>query len=141
MSALQWTSEHAIFVPSLDAEHKGVFEAMEELRQAVEQGGLNPEAQTILKTLVSRAASHFSHEERLMRAASYPGYEWHKRQHDTAKKKVQQLSGRVERGETAAVSELLEFMNGWLRDHTGLHDRMMAAYLRNFNRSRGRSVS
>lgn len=72
-----------------------------------------------------------------MRSSRYPSYDWHKRQHDAARKRVAQFSARVDANETGAISEMASFLAAWLHDHTGLHDRMMAAYLRNYDRARG----
>jgi hemerythrin len=36
---------------------------------------------------------------------------------------------------------MVDFFRLWLRDHTGLHDRMMAAYLRNFGRAHDQAAS
>jgi hypothetical protein len=40
----------------------------------------------------------------------------------------------MEKGDSAAAGELLEFLAGWLRDHMGVADRMMGAHLRNHQR-------
>ncbi len=141
MSALEWTPEHSVFVPVLDDEHKAMFEAMEGLRQLMVKGRLTGDGLKAMKDVVARATTHLSHEERLMRSSRYSGYDWHKRQHDTMRKRVTQFTDRAEHGDAAAISELLDFLSDWLRDHTGLHDRMMGAYLRNFSRAQGRAIS
>jgi hemerythrin len=141
MSALEWTPDHSIFVPVLDDEHKGMFEAMEGLRQLMVNGRLTAGGLKAMKEVVARATSHLTHEERLMRSSHYSAYDWHKRQHDTMRKRVTGFAGRAEQGDAAAATELLDFLKDWLRDHTGLHDRMMGAYLRNFSRAQDRSIS
>jgi len=47
----------------------------------------------------------------------------------------------VAEGDADGVSEAVDFCKGWLRDHTGLHDRMMSAYLRGYQREGGRLPS
>jgi hemerythrin len=40
----------------------------------------------------------------------------------------------MEKGDSAAAGELLNFLAVWLRDHMSVADRMMGAYLRNYLR-------
>src|SRR5260370_33333581 len=88
----------------------------------------------ILGNLWETAEEHYRHEERLMRAMHYSSFEWHKRQHNAARKKSKPLPRRTEGGDAAAAEELLTFLSVWLRDHMGVADRMMGAYLRNYLR-------
>jgi hemerythrin len=139
MRSFRRSAVHAVYVPKLDAEHKIIHEAVAELRQTIQEGALTEQAQATLQTLMYRLSAHLAGEERMMRAADYPAYDWHKRQHDAARKRVRNFAGRARDGDVAAVPELVDFFKAWLRDHTGLHDRMMGAYLRNFERGRTRA--
>ncbi len=135
MAGFKRHSIHSVFMPTLDAEHKRLEEAVEALRRISEVEGGGP--QTFLRSLAEQIEAHFAGEEQLMRSSRYPSYDWHKRQHDAARKRVTQFAARVEANEAGAISEMTAFLTGWLSDHTGLHDRMMAAYLRNYQRTRG----
>jgi hemerythrin len=115
-------------LPRVDAEHETIVRRLEELREAISVSGDPDEMVATAKELLRFVGLHFSHEERMMRSTDYSAYDWHKRQHDTARRR---LAGYVEGG---SVPELLDFLGAWLRDHSGLHDRMMGAYLRNFTR-------
>jgi hemerythrin-like metal-binding protein len=132
-------SVHSVFTPALDAEHRNISNAIEALRRMSGEEGGGP--LTFLRSLAERIEEHFAGEERLMRSSRYPSYDWHKRQHDAARKRVTEFAARAEANEAGAVSAAASFLAGWLRDHTGLHDRMMAAYLRNYERARGRAVA
>jgi hemerythrin-like metal-binding protein len=141
MPSLKRSGVHRVYIPKLDAEHKLIHEAVAELRNIMQEGDLTERAQAALQGLLYHLAEHLSGEERMMRSTLYPGYAWHKRQHDAARKRVKGFAGRLQQGDAGAVSELVDFFRAWLRDHTGLHDRMMAAYLRNFERARSRAAS
>jgi hemerythrin len=80
------------------------------------------------------AEEHFRHEERLMRAMHYTAFAWHKSQHDAVRKRAKAAASRMEKGDSAAAGELLQFLSAWLRDHMSVADRMMGAYLRNYLR-------
>jgi hemerythrin len=64
----------------------------------------------------------------------YTALAWHKSQHDAVRKRAKSALTRMEKGDSAAAGELLEFLAGWLRDHMGVADRMMGAHLRNHQR-------
>jgi hemerythrin len=127
MRAFQWSQENAVFQPEFDAEHRELFRLSGELQRAVESGADAPDIAEALRLLGVEVEAHFAHEERLMRSAGYSGYAWHKRQHDAARDRLQALA--------AEPGELLRYLSGWFRDHTGVADRMMGASLRNAGRA------
>ncbi len=45
-----------------------------------------------------------------------------------------QFMERIEAGETDAGSALVDYLTGWLHDHTRLADMMLGAFLRNHRR-------
>ena len=126
---------HEVYHSGLDEEHRSLYEAAEDLHQALAAGQGAADVRAVAHVLMQRISAHFSSEERLMRESRYPQFEWHKRQHDTMRRRMEPCPERLEAGDCAGVAELLDFFEGWLHDHTGLHDRMMSAYLRNFERS------
>jgi hemerythrin len=134
MRSLQWSTSHAVFVTEIDDEHKEIFQAVSELQDALANGGVFLNVRKLTQRLAGCVAEHFAHEERLMRAARYGSLRWHKHQHDHARMRVGQFAARIEQGDTAAGSELVEYLTSWLGGHTGLADRMMGAFLRNRQR-------
>ena len=132
--SFHWTDGHAVFVPEIDAEHRNIYRAGAALDHALLAGARAPQIREMVRAAVSSIEDHFAHEERLMRAARFSGLEWHKRQHDGARKRVKAFARRLEAGEKQAAQELLDYLGPWMRDHVGLADRMMCAYLRNRQR-------
>jgi hemerythrin-like metal-binding protein len=128
-------------MPDMDSEHQGIFALAAEMHQAIRTGAGAPQLQTALTALLAQIKEHFEHEERLMRETAYSSYAWHKRQHDTASSKAAALEGRIRGGDTEAALALLHFLSAWLKDHTSVADRMMAAHVRNAQRSRARLAS
>ena len=135
MRLFKWNKMHAVFIPEIDAEHKNIFRLADELHQAVVGGAAASQVQAILRELIAREEDHFAHEERLMRATNYPASAWHKRQHDTMRKRVKEFAPRTEGGQRQAVLLLLDFLSDWLRNHIRLADCMMAAHVRNYERA------
>jgi hemerythrin len=136
MPLFQWTSQYEVYVPELDAEHRAMFLAGAELERAAAAQAPSTRTREIVRALICDAEDHFAHEERLMSAARYPGLEWHKKQHDGARRKLKQFAKRIEAGDTEAPGELTQYLRRWLKDHLAVTDRLMTASLRNVMRQR-----
>ena len=134
MRSLKWSISHAVFVTEIDDEHKEIFQALSDLQVALSSRAAYLEIEELTQRLIACIAEHFAHEERLMRAARYGSFRWHKRQHDNARRRVGQVVERIEQEETGAGIGLVEYLTSWLHDHTRLADRMMGAFLRNEQR-------
>jgi hemerythrin len=134
MRPLQWNDSYSIFLPEIDAEHRNLFRLANDLHAALLSNAPEARLQEALQAFVADIEDHFSHEERLMRSTGYGSYLWHKRQHDGVRQRTKQALEQFAAGDREALSALLEHFAGWLRDHTGLTDRMLGAYLRNYER-------
>ena len=134
MRSLTWSTSHAVFVKEIDDEHKEIFEALCKVQKVLASRGLPPEVRKLTSRLISCIVGHFAHEERLMRAARYASMRWHKKQHDNAARRVQQLVNRLEQGDLQAGLEMVQYLTSWLHDHTRLSDQMLGAFLRNEQR-------
>lgn len=134
MPLFHWSSQYTVYVPQIDAEHRAIFLMGAELERAAAARTPQVRIREIVRALMGHAEDHFAHEERLMRDARYQGFEWHKKQHDGVRRKLKELSRRIEADDRQAPAELLEYLAHWLRDHTAVTDRMLGATLRNFGR-------
>jgi len=132
---------HSVYISELDAEHRTLFRIGEELHRAVvAKAGPGPVGE-VVRALLAHVEDHFTHEERLMRRSGYPAIDWHKRQHDGVRRHLKRYAKRVESGDIEAATLLLDYLSSWLNGHTGLTDRMMAAYLRNYDRHKAAAAS
>ncbi|MGP8244300.1 MAG: bacteriohemerythrin [Bryobacteraceae bacterium] len=134
MRQFRWSAENEVFVTQIDAEHRELFRIADELQQAVAGHAAAAEVKGHLDALIAHAEEHFSHEEWLMQSVKYASYAWHKQQHNTARRRLKLFAPLIASGEPGAADLLLDFLEGWLQDHTGVTDRMMAAYVRNYER-------
>jgi hemerythrin-like metal-binding protein len=135
MRLFKWSAAHAVHLPEIDAEHRAIYQSAGELHEAIAGNASSERIIEILHGLIAVVEDHFAHEERLMQASDYTSYKWHKQQHDAARKRIREFTVRIEAGEMEAAPILLEHLAGWLRDHTSVADRMMGAYLRNYQRA------
>src|SRR5579871_4504625 len=134
MRLFEWGSQYDVFSPELDAEHREVFRLGGELHKAATSKAPPARVTELLCALVGHVEEHFTHEERLMREMRYEAYDWHKASHDGLRRKVKTFCGRIHSGDRKATGELLQYLAEWLRDHTGVPDRMMSARLRAYGR-------
>ena len=134
MRLFKWSKLHATYLSEIDAEHRTMFRLGDEFNEAVEAGVGAEHLLSMLQALTACAEDHFSHEERLMRAAHYDAYAWHKQQHDGVRRRLRQFAQGIEGGDTEAPLLVVEYLSDWIKGHTGLSDRMMAASLRNHDR-------
>ena len=135
MLRLEWSASHAVFVTEMDDEHIEIFRSLSALQTALATEAPPAAIRKHCQALATQVEGHFAHEERLMRAARYDSFRWHKRSHDNARRRVGQFISRLEEGEADAGSTLVEYLISWLRDHTRLADMMLGAFLRNHRRS------
>jgi hemerythrin len=126
MQPWHWTAEIGTFQPEFDAEHRELMRLCDDLNHAV-QAADTQQIQEILRHLAAELASHFAHEERLMRQKRLDGYDWHKQQHDHARRRLHTLS-------KTAPGDVPSFLANWVRDHASVADRIMASRLRNADR-------
>jgi hemerythrin len=141
MQHFKWTKAHAVYLPQVDAEHRNLFRMAEELHQAARAGANAARIQELLSPFLTAVEEHFAHEERIMKSASAPDFEWHKLQHDTARKRAKLFAADIAAGNTEAPMAMLEFLARWFKDHVGLTDRMMGAHVRNYERLQAKIAS
>lgn len=134
MRSLQWTGEFSVFVPELDEEHEALFQISQELRRAVWNGEPQARVEVLGGRLATRIASHFQHEERLMRLSRYSAIDWHERQHQTARGLLVALTDSIRGRGGESVVNALEALTGWMLDHIAVADRMLGAHVRNYRR-------
>lgn len=123
-----------VSVPAIDTEHLQIHDAVEKLQAALATGARLRRMEILVSQLAEAVDDHFVNEERLLRAARYPAFEWHRRQHGTARGKLQDLAGTIQNGSRAEISRALASLDGWFRDHISVTDCMASAYLRNYER-------
>ena len=136
MVPLQWTTDDFVYVPQLDADHRKLFQDVENLRQAVVLGTAASRAGFHLWRVSRSLSLHLASEERLMRSSRYPALQWHQRQHEAGRAKMAFVMKAVHERDEPGIRDAFEDLARWMRDHVRLADRMFAAHLRNDRRER-----
>ncbi|HJT90108.1 MAG TPA: hemerythrin family protein [Bryobacteraceae bacterium] len=141
MREFRWNQENEVFLSHLDAEHRDLFQVADGLQQAILGGTVAAGLRPYIQKLSDHLEEHFSHEEWLMQSVRYPSYAWHKQQHEAARRRMKLFIPLIESGDAEAADVFLDFLAGWLHDHTSLTDRMLAAYVRNYERAHSPSTA
>src|SRR5260370_35739339 len=114
---LEWKTEYAVGIASIDSQQQKLFAIARELYEAMSAGRGKASLALILDRLVQYTSVHFAHEERLMRVYDYPDFLKHKAQHDALTKQVLAFQKEFEAGVASMTVQLLQFLQDWLEDH------------------------
>jgi len=125
----EWKNEYSVGIASIDAQHKKLFAIAEELHEAMRTGQAKPVLSKILDRLVQYTASHFAHEESLMKTHAYPDFAAHQSAHEALKKQVMDFQREFQAGETFISIELMTFLKDWLEKHIKGTDMRYSPFL------------
>jgi len=97
------------------------------LYDSLRKGAAKSVVDQILEELVRYAIYHFNTEEELLNKFEYPGYESHKKEHETFKASIQKFLEREAKRRGISV-DLLLFLKDWLIKLIIAIDRKMGVY-------------
>lgn len=123
MTLLSWDKRLSVGPPSVDAQHKLLVEALNELHSAVMRGEARNVTGMLLRTLLVYTRNHHASEEALMVKVSYPELRQHQAVHNELQLVLETHLTRLERGESAITLEFLLFVRDWLTNHFQKVDR------------------
>lgn len=127
---LAWSDQYSVGVKTLDDQHRGLFQALNDLHASMMKGQSASMTADLLQTLVKYTMSHFAAEEGLMKAAKYPGLTEHLAEHRALTAKVEDFVARFQRGEVSMNVPLLNFLREWLTTHIQKEDKDYAPFLK-----------
>lgn len=130
MPFITFTTANAVRIKDVDDQHRRLFDLLNRLHAAVSAGEERGELRDILDELVEYTVYHFEIEEGLCREHGFPGYAEHKTAHDELAATAFDLQGKLREGGATLSFELLDFLHGWLMEHTMGLDQEMGPYLR-----------
>lgn len=125
----EWNSKYSVGIGSIDAQHQTLFAIADELSNAMSAGKGQAVLRKILDRLLQYTASHFAHEERLMRLHNYPDLAKHKAEHEALTKRVQTFSDELKTGRATITIQVMIFLKDWLTKHIQQSDQAYAPYL------------
>jgi methyl-accepting chemotaxis protein len=128
----RWDDTFVSGVRLIDVRHKRLFETVNRLIDACEQGKGEKELANSLAFLLDYTVKHFSEEEELQKKYGYPEYEAHHKMHEDFKQTVRNFAAELKtKGPSnALIDRLKKEVGGWLVTHVKVVDLKMAAMIR-----------
>lgn len=128
MAIFEWDDSIALGIPTIDAQHKALFEWINALNEAINKGEGSEAVNEIIWKLISYVTEHFSAEERMMMASNYPKLVEHRTEHDQFVARLQAIQVNFIDGNEMSKS-VLDFMVDWLVCHIKGTDQSFSRFL------------
>lgn len=129
MALLNWKSEYSVGNAQVDADHRHLFDLINEFHYAFTHNRDRRTIARVLNDLVKYSEEHFQREEQMMAATEYPQLDEHRRIHGDLIETVFQLQAKFEQNAVKLESETVEFLRRWLIDHIAEHDMKFGRFL------------
>ncbi len=125
-----WNDGFEIGVQAVDAQHRRLFELMNQVYAHYRQEAGNGAVERTVDELVKVALQHLEDEEALQRRAGYVGFEAHQRIHERLRKDLGERITAYKSTKTEdALFDLIMFLKSWLMKHIYNEDRRFAGAL------------
>lgn len=124
----EWTDQLAVHNPTIDSQHKALFELISKFENAVTRGQ-ESELQQLFDELYSYTDYHFSEEENMFRKTAFPLIEAHIKEHKMFLREVLQFKRYFKQPDPQILVDLLNFFKKWLTSHIMVEDQRYAPYL------------
>ena len=116
---------------AIDQQHRGIFELARTLAETCEDCSVSDDAvEDAVYSLADYVIQHFSDEEELMSAASYPEFHVHQSLHQTLTAEVLRITSKYFEGQDVTAATLAPFLADWLRTHIRDADKQFAEFTR-----------
>jgi hemerythrin-like metal-binding protein len=126
---LPWTADLALLASSLDDDHRGVLDKLNDLLIALrstDQTGILMS----FTALTAEARAHFAVEEARMREVGYPELDRHCEQHERLLRGLAELRYTASAAQNFPLSiDPLVFLERWFVPHLKHDDRQLADFL------------
>jgi len=125
-----WNDSYAIGVSQIDAQHRQLFEIINELHMAMMSRQSSQILGQTLSKLVEYTVKHFGAEEALLRSKSYSELAQHKLIHDQFTARIKKFQADQKDGVVTVNIELMNMLQKWLVDHIQGTDKKYARELK-----------
>ncbi|NQV42566.1 MAG: hemerythrin family protein [Candidatus Marinimicrobia bacterium] len=132
MQVLVWEERFSVGIREFDQHHKILFEMINSLIFAQEDGRDPDIIKNSLEQLRSYTIFHFVAEEAMMKHFEFEGLDEHIAEHETLLQQVVEYQDRIAANDGVTIDEVLNFLAGWLLDHTLGLDQLYGPYLTRF---------
>ena len=125
-----WKSQYETGIAIIDEQHKRLFEALEQVQEAVAHGSSKDDIRGLVQGLMADTREHFRTEEAIMAHHGFPDLLAHIREHELLMEKLEDLNHRFEENQDSMALMMTTFMGGWLRHHISEGDLSYAEFMK-----------
>lgn len=129
---VKWHESLSIGVAAIDAQHKELVSRFDQLLDACEKNLGADELRRLLSFLDEYVIKHFHDEEELQLNNKYPGYEAHRKEHESFIVRINDLKSNICR-EGVTTHHIIETNNllvKWLLNHISTSDTDIGRFLK-----------
>ncbi len=130
MQQIHWEDRFSVGIREFDTHHKTLFRIINTLLKAQEEGETEKVIEVILDQLFHYTLYHFTAEEAMMDLHEYPELDEHIQEHLELLVRVKEYRRQFDEGSGVSVNSMLDFLAGWLLDHTLGLDQAYGPYLK-----------
>ena len=128
---ITWAKSFETGHPIIDGQHKNLFTMVNNLHTAMLEGHQKLILIETMEKLASYVAAHFTTEENLMIANSYPDYITHKQIHEELKEQAEKLIHLFYLNKVDLTATVSKFLSDWLQHHIKEIDCKFIDWLKN----------
>ena len=134
-NGVAWQPSYSLGDDRVDAQHRQLFDLLNELVAACQDGSDVEKVKETLDFLVEYTVKHFYDEEALQVKYNFPEYRAHKQIHEDFKVTVGEIVRKYEaEGSSAELSgDLSKVVARWLVNHITREDKKIGSYLRSLD--------
>ncbi len=134
---IKWREDLEIGIDEIDAQHKALFEKVNDLLHACNTGKAKEEVVSTLEFLSEYVVTHFKDEEAYHRKYKYPHYKEHAKLHSDFVEEIEELKRAYE--EEGTNLQLVVMVNqkvvNWLINHIGKADKAFGKFVSSLDNS------
>ena len=132
MAVVNWNNRFETGIGLIDAQHKALFAALNELAEAFRDGTAASHVSESMDALMAYAVEHFQTEEKYMRERDYPALAEHMVEHARLVEQTQALRIRFEEGKLVTMDVTI-FLADLMTHHIHDFDLLMVNFLKGKN--------
>jgi hemerythrin-like metal-binding protein len=117
---MEWTNEFSVNNQEMDDQHKRLFNLIEKLNKAMQEGKSNSILNSVLEELSQYAVIHFKDEESLMANIN---------EHRSFVDKLYSFKQAINNKELGVSIRVINFLRDWLKSHILQIDKEYSSYL------------
>lgn len=135
---VRWNKKLELGIPRIDSQHRKLVAMCNELHEAL----MNRQKRSkdewlvtvgdVLRQAVNYAQTHFTDEEKLMKACKFSGYEAHKQRHKEFVQTITQVLIGFDEMTLTLGFDFADYLRDWILSHIACEDKQYCPVMRSF---------